>query len=124
VQFVNLGQVFPLVAALATGVLTWTLIDRRPAILLAVSGGTALALFGFEALILQAYADPTATLVAAYDPHALAETSWALYVRLVSTQNAFAYEFAKLPTLLGLLAVLAVAASAAYGPKMVPASEP
>ena len=56
---------------------------------------------------------PAATLLAHYDPHALAEVSWNWYVRLVGTSDPPAYDLAKLPTWAGLCALVWSAAGAA-----------
>jgi len=53
-------------------------------------------------------------LRAHYDPRALAEASWTLYVRTIGSANAPAFDVAKIPTLLGLGTLVAVVAFMAF----------
>ncbi len=114
IQFVNLGTVFPLLAALVAGVLTWTLFDQRPLPLAGIAIAALAFIIELEALIVERLPDPVPRLVRAYDPRALAERSWSLYVHLVATPNAAAYELAKAPTIFGVVAVAGVAVAALF----------
>ncbi len=105
VQFTTLGSAFGLLAALAGGVLTRSLGGGRAF----ASGLVALAAILYISL-LTALAQtpppqPDALLAAAYDPRALAETSWRLYVETVAHANLLAFDLARVPTLAGLLAL-------------------
>ncbi len=106
VQFTTLGSAFPILASLVCGALT-VAFGARPAIALA----TALGAYGFIALlsrlIVTRVPDAAATLLAHYDPRALAEASWSLYVRTVATTDPAAYDIAKIPTWAALCALAA-----------------
>jgi hypothetical protein len=101
-QFATLGTSFPIFAALATGTLAFYLLPDKPVARIAPPL-LALAFTLLPTPLLNPIADPGATLRAAYDPHALAQTSWSAYVALVGTQNRLAYDIARAPMLLGLL---------------------
>jgi hypothetical protein len=112
-QFSSLGALFPLMAALAVAWVVAALIDRRP---LAIALGAALAsvyLVAINAAVTTRIPDPTAALARAYDPHALAETSWGLYVQSVATWDVLAFDLARLPAWLGLLIIVVVCVRAA-----------
>ncbi len=105
VQFSTLGTLFPILAALTTAAIVAYLVDRRP---LAVAGAALLSLLFLAAangLVTQLVPDPARLLAAQYDPRALAEASWGLYVRTVGTWNVAAFDLARLPTWLGIAAV-------------------
>ena len=84
VQFTTLGTAFGLLAALAAAVLTHSLGGARAL----ASGLVALAAILYiallTALVRTPVPSPDALLAAAYDPRALAETSWQLYVETVA----------------------------------------
>ena len=115
VQFSTLGTLFGLLAAFAVALLLYDLFDASPlaAIVSAVATLAYVALL--LGLVVMPVADPDAVLVMHYDPHALAEASWELYVQLVATSNLAAFDLARLPTIVGLLAlVVAVARLLAF----------
>jgi len=114
VQFSSLGAILPIAAAGVAALLVFTLLSRRlPSAALA-----AIVVFGiFEAisaLVTQRVPDAAQRLAAAYDPHALAQTSWTLYVGIVGPWNLAAFDLARLPTWLGLLALACVALRATF----------
>ena len=115
-QFVNLGTIFVLLAPVAAAVLVATLVDRRP---LAVAGAAVFAVLVVEELtffIATGVGDATPALVAHYDPKALAEASWTLYVRAIGTANARAFDLAKIPTLFGLTTLVCAATMTVFRP--------
>lgn len=105
VQFSTLGTLFPILAALTVAAVIAHFVDARP---LAVAGAALVTLLFLEAangLATQLVPDPAKLLAAQYDPRALAEASWGLYVRMVGTWNATAFDLAKVPTWLGIAAI-------------------
>ncbi|HMD02402.1 MAG TPA: hypothetical protein VKG44_05495, partial [Candidatus Baltobacteraceae bacterium] len=58
-----------------------------------------------------------------YDPAALAQDSWGLYVRIVASANIFLYDLARIPTWAGLILV-AGGAVATLGEHRVTAKAP
>jgi hypothetical protein len=123
VQFTTLGTAFGLLAAVAAAVLGRTLGGMR-----AVGIGVlTLVVIGFVAsllgLVQAPVPDPDSLLAANYDPHALAETSWGLYVRTVAHANLLAFDLARVPTLASLLALAWFAIRLAARPSIaVPAA--
>lgn len=101
-QFATLGTSFPIFATLTVGTLAFYLLPDTPAWRIAAPL-LALLLTLAPMRFIAPIADPGARLLAAYDPHALAQTSWSAYVALVGTQDRVAYDIARVPTLLGLL---------------------
>jgi hypothetical protein len=102
IQFSNLGTIFIALAAVTAALLVWAFVDERP--LWVTIGACAAVGFLCGAIALVGpIADATPLLVAQYDPRALAETSWLLFVRTIGTANATAFDFAKLPTVAGLV---------------------
>lgn len=106
-QFSSLGAAFPPFAAIVAGVLTFAFIDRRPIIVAAAAAAATLWLATISAAVTDRIPDPAALLAAAYDPRALAEASWQLYVAHVGTWDVLAFDLARLPSWLGLVAVAA-----------------
>ncbi|HMD02928.1 MAG TPA: glycosyltransferase 87 family protein [Candidatus Baltobacteraceae bacterium] len=103
VQFTTLGTLFGVLAALATGIIARTLGGARAMAAAALGFGALLFVGLLLALVLTQPPDPTALLAAHYDPRALAESSWGLYVTTVAGSNLAAYDLARVPTLAGLL---------------------
>jgi hypothetical protein len=101
IQFANLGIVFLPLAALVAGYLALELVDPRP-VAAAIAAGSAVLFIEAAIALVTTVPDATSVLSANYDPRALAETSWALYVRTIGTANATAFDFAKVPTILAL----------------------
>jgi hypothetical protein len=101
IQFANLGSIFVPLAALAAGFLALELVDPRPATA-AIAAGSAVLLLEIAIALVGNIPDASGALAAHYDPRALAEASWALYVRTIGTANAAAFDFAKLPTIAAL----------------------
>src|ERR1700686_1669662 len=115
VQFSSLGTVLPVAAAAVAAALTATLVDRRP-MAIAIAALGALGIFkAISLLVTQRVPDASQALAAAYDPHALAQASWTLYVGFVGPWNLAAFDLARLPTWLGLLALAIVGARVAIG---------
>ena len=112
VQFANLGTIFVALAALVAALLARAFVDARPTTVTAAAIG-AVAFLATAIAAVHAIPDASAVLLAHYDPKALAETSWTLYVRTIGTANAAAFDFAKMPTIAALatLAFVALAAS-------------
>lgn len=113
VQFATLGSILMPLAAAISGLFASRRGGPRAA-LVAACGAIAL-LAAIEALVTEGPPDPTATLVAQYDPWALAEVSWTRYVAAVAHADRAAYDLARAPTWLGALAVAAVALVLARG---------
>lgn len=107
VQFANLGPAFPLFVALAILALAWSLGVERPLAVAALAGGAAL-LSAVPAVFFTAIPDPTAALATAYEPGALAEKTWDVFVHAIAQSNGVAYTLAKVPTWLGLLALASI----------------
>ncbi len=107
VQFANLGPAFPLCVALAILALAWSLGVERPLAVAALAGGAAL-LSAVPAAFFTPIPDPGAALAAAYDPGALAEKTWDVFVREIAQSNGVAYTLAKFPTWIGLLALASI----------------
>lgn len=112
IQFANLGTSFDTLAALVCAILVVQLVDRR----LAVAGGAAVAaillLSAATALVVPHIGDARQALATQYDPRALAETSWRIYVVAIGSANAAAFDSTKLPTVAGVLAVACCALGA------------
>jgi hypothetical protein len=115
VQFSSLGSVLPVAAAAVTAALVATLVDRRPIAIAITALGTLGIFEAISLLVTQRVPDASKALAAAYDPHALAQASWTLYVGFVGPWNLAAFDLARLPTWLGLLAVAFVGARVAIG---------
>ncbi len=114
VQFTTLGTAFPLLAAVACFVLLAAF--ERPLLEAATAGAAAFGLLAASwASIVTRIPSPTATLLAHYDPNALAQQSWAWYVRLVGTTDPLAFDLAKLPTWIALAALAWIATQTALG---------
>lgn len=112
-QFVTLGSVFPLLAAVAAGVLVANLAAAPPftATLAAI---LALCTSAASTLLVRDRVPPAeGLLLAHYDQSALAEASWSAYVHAVATWNLPAYDVARLPTLLGIALLAATACALA-----------
>jgi hypothetical protein len=122
VQFLNLGTAFPLFAALAVLALAWGLGVERPiaAIALAVA---ALFVAIAPSLFLVDVPDPAAAIARAYDPAALAETTWGVFVRAIAQSNGVSYTLAKLPTWAGLLTIAAVSLGETLRQRAMPRQE-
>lgn len=105
IQFANLGTSFDGLAALVCAILTFSMIDRRPL----AAAGAAIAAIVFLAAATAAVqtriGDAGAALAARYDPRALAEASWTTYIAAIGSANAFAFDLAKVPTIVALLAL-------------------
>jgi hypothetical protein len=114
VQLGSLGWLFPALEAGACLTLLLALDTPPPKAAAAAAGAFVLPLVSWS-LLVTTIASPTATLLAHYDPHALAEASWTWYVRLVGTSDPLAYDLAKLPTWLGLCALAWSALAIARG---------
>jgi Glycosyltransferase family 87 len=113
VQFTMLGSGFPLLAAVTCGILVAALGRSRLAVGLAGVVAYAFVVLT-NSLIVTFVPDPSAALAAHFDPHALAQANWALYVRLVGTTDLAAYDLAKLPTWAGLCTLAVVAAASVF----------
>jgi len=107
IQFANLGTIFVALAALAAALLAASLVDERP-IFGVIAGCVAIGIVETAIALVRPVPDVSALLRIHYDPAALAEQNWALYVRAIGTANATAFDFAKLPTV-GALCALACA---------------
>ena len=105
VQMSSLGYLFPLFAAIVCAVLLVAL--EVPPLRAAGAAAGAFALVVVALSLIVTHIDsPAPILLAHYDPHALAENSWAWYVRLVGTKDPLAYDLAKVPTWAGLCALV------------------
>jgi hypothetical protein len=103
VQFTTLGSAFGVFAGVVVAVLSRTL-GGASALRSAAAGLLAIAYVAILlALVQTPVPNPDALLAASYDPHALAESSWGLYVRTVGQANLLAFDLARVPTLAGLL---------------------
>jgi hypothetical protein len=103
VQFTTLGTAFGILAGVAAAAIATSFAETRPLESGAIAVG-AIAFVGVLLWLVQTpVPSPDALLVASYDPHALAETSWQLYVQTVGNANLAAYDLARAPTLAGLL---------------------
>lgn len=122
VQFLNLGFVFPLLVALATLVLASTLGVRRPLVAAALACA-AMAFAVWPTQYLVDFPDPAAALARGYDPAALAQQSWGIFVRQFMQSNGTAYTLAKLPTWAGLLALVGIASGVVLEPRAAPRHE-
>jgi hypothetical protein len=112
-QFVSLGTVFCLLAPIAGGVLLASLGDPRPWMIATGVLAPLGALSALWSLVVTRIPSAVPALHAAYDPHALAEVSWTIYVSMVAASDAVAFDLAKLPTLLGLAVVVSSACAVA-----------
>lgn len=109
VQFSSLGAILPVASAAVAALLVFMLLDRRPLSVAVAAIGVFGIFEAISALVTQRVPDATKALAAAYDPNALAQTSWTLYVGIVGPWNLAAYDLARLPTWFGLLALAFVA---------------
>jgi len=108
VQFSSLGTLLPIAGAFVAALLVATLVDRRP-IAVGIAALSVLGIFqAISALVTQRVPDAANALAAAYDPRALAQASWSLYVGFVGPWNLAAFDLARIPTWLGLAAVAVV----------------
>jgi len=121
VQFADLGTIFVVLAALVAAYLAHALVDARPATA-AIAGCAALLFIEAAIAALTSVPDASRALVAHYDPTALAEASWTLYVRSIGTVNAAAFDFAKLPTVAALSALVYVTFVVALRPQPIVAA--
>ncbi len=117
IQFANLGSLFPALAAAICAILTWTLVTRRPLVAGAAAVAAIVFLGATTAAIQTNIGDASPTLLAQFDPRALAERSWALYVATIGAVNAPTFDVTKLPTIAGLLTVVLCALAAARSAK-------
>jgi hypothetical protein len=115
VQLGSLGYLSPLLECVACGAVLLALGTPLRAAAAGAVGSLALPLVAWSLLVTKIQ-PPGAALLAAYDPHALAENSWALYVRIVGTSDPLAYDLAKLPTWLALGALVWTALALARDP--------
>jgi len=103
VQFTTLGSAFGVLAGIVAAVLSRSLagasVLRSALVAIAAVAYVAILL----ALVQTPVPSPDALLAASYDPRALAEASWGLYVRTVAQANLLAFDLARVPTLAGLL---------------------
>jgi hypothetical protein len=104
IQFANIGTISIPVSAFVVALLVLTFVDERPPVALA-AGAATVGLFTWAIALVKPLMDPSAILAAHYDPHALAEASWTLFVRTIGTGNATAFDLVKLPTIAALCAV-------------------
>jgi hypothetical protein len=118
-QCFNLGAIFPVYAALAVGIMTYDLISRKLSVVVGVSLATIAYLM---ALFLMIGPIPSAdgALAAHYDPSALSQASWGLYVRIVAGANVGLYDLARIPSWIALIALAygAITIAARPGPKV------
>ncbi len=105
IQFANLGTSFVALSALVCAILAFTLVDRRPVAAGAAAAAAILFLSAATAAVRAQIGDAGPALAANYDPRALAETSWRIYIAAIGSANAPAFDLAKIPTIAGLLAV-------------------
>jgi hypothetical protein len=105
VQFTSLGTVFAILAGAAGATLARTLGGMRVLAAGALALGIVVFVGALFALIVTEVPTADAVLAAHYDPHALAEASWTLYVQTVGTSNLAAFDLARLPTVAGLIAL-------------------
>jgi hypothetical protein len=106
-QFLNLGTAFPLFVAAAVLTLAWCLGATRPPVVAALAcGATLLAVLPAQFLV--DFPDPAAALAGAYDPAALAEHTWDVFIRAIAQSNGVTYTLAKLPTWSGLLTIVGI----------------
>jgi hypothetical protein len=117
IQFSNLGSLFLILAPLIVAILVATLIERRLGVVAAAAVVTLLFVEQLMYAVTTAAPDATPLLLAQYDPRALAEGTWSLYVHAVGTANARAFDVAKIPTVLGLLTLAAAALRVALRPR-------
>ncbi len=109
VQFASLGTVFCALVPIAGAVLVTSFGGTRPWIAAAAALVPLGLLSALWSGVVTRVPSAVSTLHAAYDPHALAEASWTLYVHTVASVDVADFDFAKLPTWLGLAAVVASA---------------
>jgi Glycosyltransferase family 87 len=107
IQFANLGTIFVGLAAVVAALLVASFVDDRP-IFGVIAGCAAIGIVETAIALVRPVPDVSALLRIHYDPAALAEQSWTLYVRALGSANAAAFDFAKLPTV-GALCALAYA---------------
>ncbi len=105
IQFANLGTVFVALAAVAAAVLAQAFVTERPIGAAFAASATIVFLEIVIAVTAPHIPDAVPILRARYDPRALAETSWTLYVETIGTANALAFDLAKVPTVAALLAL-------------------
>ncbi|MGP6159941.1 MAG: glycosyltransferase 87 family protein [Vulcanimicrobiaceae bacterium] len=116
VQFASLGTLFCLLAPIAGGVLFASFAGARPSLIATGVLAPLGVLSALWALVGTPAPSAVAALHAAYDPHALAEASWTLYVKTVAATDVGAFDLAKLPTWFGLALIVAIACSVALRP--------
>ncbi len=109
VQFANVGTIFALMVPLAAGVCCFGLVSPSPWRIGLVAGGAIALLAALESLLTAAPPLPAAAFAAHWQPQALAEESWALYMATYGSFDEGLYTLAKLPTWLGLAALIAAA---------------
>jgi hypothetical protein len=109
VQFANVGTIFTLMVPLAAGVCCFGLISPSPWRIGLAAGGAIAILAVLETLVTAAPPLPAAALAAHWQPQALAEESWALYMATYGSFDEGLYALAKLPTWLGLAVLIAAA---------------
>ncbi len=114
-QGFNLGAIFPVYGAIVAAIMTYDLITKRP---LAVAGAavTIFAFFIYLIFAVTPFPDATAQLAKAYDPSALSQASWSLYVRIIGEQNILLYDITRLPTWIALAALAAGAVAVVRAP--------
>jgi hypothetical protein len=112
VQFADLGTSFIVLAALVALVLALTCAPGRP-LVAAIAVAGVVSFWSLLISLVVPAPHPSASMLAQYDPHALAEQGWSLYVRTVGSANERAFDVAKFPTIVGLLGVALACASAA-----------
>jgi hypothetical protein len=113
VQFASLGTLFCALVPLAGLVLTASFAGTRPWMLAAGTLAPLGAITALWSLIVTRVPSAVPALKAAYDPHALAETSWAIYVQTVAATDVAVFDLAKIPTWLALATIVASACAVA-----------
>jgi hypothetical protein len=108
IQFPMLGVAFPLLAAVTCGIIVAALGWSRLAVGLAIVSAYAFVDV-VRSFVVTLVPDPATALAANFDPQALAQANWDLYVRLVGTTDRIAYDLSKLPTWVALVTLGAVA---------------
>jgi hypothetical protein len=119
VQFPNLGTIFIPLAAVTAALLAAAFVDERP-LCAAVAACASVGFLSAAIALVVPIPDATPILTAHYDPRALAETSWLLFVRTIGTANATAFDFAKLPTVAALVVLAYATIVAALRPMKTP----
>jgi len=109
VQFSNVGLAFAPFVALAIVAAAGALVTRSPLGIAATAVGAVLFTGALYALPTPPPGDATASFVKHWNPVALAETSWTVYMAMYGSFDEAAYTLAKVPTWLGLFAAIAAA---------------